>query len=238
MVSQIEGRALEMTGIGPHNAQLKFPRRQPLKTITRILAAALLLTVALDVQAQQSPSSRRLYKWVDSQGQVHYGDVVPPEYAAQEKDVINGQGVEIEHQDAQKSPEQQAAEEQKRLSAEELRHRDQNLLNTYVSLQEIERLRDQRLSLLSDQMKVTNQFLEILNGRLSKLEKSSLRYRPYSDDPKAAPMPDQVAEDLVRMDNDILTQQQNLREKQNEETTMRAQFDSDITRFKELKGIH
>jgi hypothetical protein len=209
-----------------------------LKTIGRVLAAVLLLTGALDVQAQQSSSSRRLYKWVDSQGQVHYGDVVPPEYAAQEKDVINGQGVEIEHLDAQKSPEQQAAEEQKRRSAEELRHRDQNLLNTYVSLQEIERLRDQRLSLLSDQMKVTNQFLEILNGRLSKLEKSSLRYRPYSDDPKAAPMPDQVAEDLVRMDNDILTQQQNLREKQNEETTMRAQFDSDITRFKELKGIH
>ena len=209
-----------------------------MKTIGRVLAAVLLLTGALDVQAQQSSSSRRLYKWVDSQGQVHYGDVVPPEYAAQEKDVINGQGVEIEHLDAQKSPEQQAAEEQKRRSAEELRHRDQNLLNTYVSLQEIERLRDQRLSLLSDQMKVTNQFLEILNGRLSKLEKSSLRYRPYSDDPKAAPMPDQVAEDLVRMDNDILTQQQNLREKQNEETTMRAQFDSDITRFKELKGIH
>ena len=209
-----------------------------MKTIGRVLAAVLLLTGALDVQAQQSSSSRRLYKWVDSQGQVHYGDVVPPEYAAQEKDVINGQGVEIEHLDAQKSPEQQAAEEQKRRSAEELRHRDQNLLNTYVSLQEIERLRDQRLSLLSDQMKVTNQFLEILNGRLSKLEKSSLRYRPYSADPKAAPMPDQVAEDLVRMDNDILTQQQNLREKQNEETTMRAQFDSDITRFKELKGIH
>ena len=209
-----------------------------MKTIGRVLAAVLLLTGALDVQAQQSSSSRRLYKWVDSQGQVHYGDVVPPEYAAQEKDVINGQGVEIEHLDAQKSPEQQAAEEQKRRSAEELRHRDQNLLNTYVSLQEIERLRDQRLSLLSDQMKVTNQFLEILNGRLSKLEKSSLRYRPYSDDPKAAPMPDQVAEDLVRMDNDILTQQQNLREKQNEETTMRAQFDSDITRFKELKASH
>jgi hypothetical protein len=40
------------------------------------------------------------------------------------------------------------------------------------------------------------------------------------------------------MDNDIRTQEQNLREKQKEETTMRAQFDADITRFKELKGSH
>ena len=99
-------------------------------------------------------------------------------------------------------------------------------------------MRDQRLSLLSDQMKVTNQFLEILNGRLAKLQKVSLRYKPYSNDPKAGPMPDQVAEDLVRMDNDIRTQEQNLREKQKEETTMRANFERDITRFKELKGLH
>jgi len=207
------------------------------KTISGILAALLLLTSAVAVHAQQ-PAGRKLYKWVDSQGQVHYGDSIPSEYASQEKDVVNGQGVTIEHQDAPKSPEQVAAEEQKRAAAEELRHRDQNLLSTYGSLQEIERLRDQRLSLLSDQMKVTNQFLEILNGRLAKLEKSSLRYKPYSDDPKAQPMPDQVAEDLVRMDNDIRTQEQNLREKQKEETTMRAQFDADITRFKELKGSH
>ena len=208
-----------------------------MKTSAVILAALLLSTSAAAVHAQQ-PAGRKLYKWIDSQGQVHYGDSVPAEYAAKEKDVINAQGVPIEHQEAQKSPEQQAAEDQKRAAAEELQHRDQNLLNTYVSLQEIERLRDQRLSLLSDQMKVTNQFLEILNGRLAKLQKVSLRYKPYSNDPKAGPMPDQVAEDLVRMDNDIRTQEQNLREKQKEETTMRANFERDITRFKELKGLH
>jgi hypothetical protein len=38
--------------------------------------------------------------------------------------------------------------------------------------------------------------------------------------------------------NDIRTQEENLAEKRSEETTMRKQFDSDIFRFKELKGIH
>jgi hypothetical protein len=51
-------------------------------------------------------------------------------------------------------------------------------------------------------------------------------------------MSDQVAEDLVRVGNDIRTQEENLREKRSEETTMRKQFESDIDRFKELKGIH
>ena len=51
-------------------------------------------------------------------------------------------------------------------------------------------------------------------------------------------MPDQFAEDLVRLGNDIRTQEQNLSEKHSEETTMSKQFESDIARFKELKAIH
>ena len=54
----------------------------------------------------------------------------------------------------------------------------------------------------------------------------------------APAMPDQIAEDLVRVGIDIRTQEQNLREKRSEETIMSKQFDSDIARFKELKGIH
>jgi len=51
-------------------------------------------------------------------------------------------------------------------------------------------------------------------------------------------MSDQVAEDLVHVGFDIHTQQQNLRARRNEESVMSRQFESDIARFKELKGIH
>jgi hypothetical protein len=182
-------------------------------------------------------NGRTLYKWVDDQGVTHFGDQIPPEYATQEQHIINSQGVEIKHLEAQKSPDQLAAEEQKRKDAEDRQNSDRNLLNTYVSVQEIERLRDQRLDLLADQIKVTNQFLDTLNGRMKKLRVSSMRFKPYSADEKAPPMPDQVAEDLVRLANDIHTQEQNLLEKRGEEATMKQQFDGDIFRFKELKHI-
>jgi hypothetical protein len=185
-----------------------------------------------------STNGRTLYKWVDEQGVTHYGDHIPPEYASQEQHIMNSQGVEISRLDAQKSADQMAAEEQKRLEAQQSQNRDRNLLNTYASVQEIERLRDQRVTLLSDQIKVTSQFLEVLNGRLNKLRTASMHFKPYNNDAAAPPMPDQVAEDLVRVGNDIRTQQQNLHEKRSEEATMRKQFDSDIQRFKELKGIH
>ncbi len=207
-----------------------------MKKIAWTLCAVILL--ASPGFAAGPANGRTLYKWVDEQGVTHYGDRIPPEYAAQEKQVINSQGVEISRLEAQKSPEVLAAEDQKRAEAEQSRNRDRNLLNTYASVQEIERLRDQRVTLLTDQIKVTSQFLELLNGKLKKLRVSSMHFKPYSSDPKAPAMPDQIAEDLVRVGNDMRTQEQNLREKRSEESIMSKQFDSDIVRFKELKGIH
>jgi Domain of unknown function (DUF4124) len=208
------------------------------KNVAWILCALTLLASPGFAAGAGASNGRTLYKWVDEQGVTHYGDHIPPEFAGQEQQVINSQGVEIRRLEAAKTPEQLAAEEQKKTEAQQRQNRDKNLLNTYASVQEIERLRDQRLALVSDQIKVTSQFLEVLNGKLKKLRASSTRFKPYNTDPNAQAMPDQIAEDLVRVGNDIRTQEQNLREKRSEETTMRKQFESDIERFKELKGIH
>jgi len=197
-----------------------------------------LLLIATALAAGTSSSGRKLYKWVDEQGVTHYGDQIPPEYATQERQVINSQGIELDHLEAQKSPEQLAEEDKKKQDAVQRAARDKNLLSTYVSVQEIERLRDQRLSLLTDQIKVTNQFLEVLNGKMTKLRATSTHYKPYSTDPNAPAMPDQMAEDLVRVGNDIHTQEENLREKHTEAADMSQKFDADIARFKELKGTH
>jgi hypothetical protein len=202
-----------------------------------LCAVALLATSAINAGAATT-NARKVYKWVDGQGVTHYGDNIPPEYASQEQHVINAQGFETEHVDAQKSSEQMAAEEQKKIELAASASRDQNLLNTYGSVMEIERLRDQRLALLSDQVKVTGQFLEVLNGRLKKLRAASMRFKPYNTDANAPPMTDQVAEDLVRVGADIHTQEENLREKRAEEAAMSKQFESDIARFKQLKGLH
>jgi len=207
-----------------------------LKNLVWVVCA--FLALASSIGSAASSSDRKLYKWVDEQGVTHYGDHVPPEYAAQEQHVINAQGIETERIEAQKTGDQLAAEEQKKRDAEASANRDRNLLNTYVSVSEIERLRDQRLELLADQVKVTGQFLEILNGRLKKLQLASMRFRPYSNDPHAPAMSDQIAEDLVRVGTDIRTQEENLREKRSEESAMSKQFDSDIARFKELRVTH
>ncbi len=211
-----------------------------MKNVAWILCLCALLAFTVAAAAPTpSPSNngRVLYKWLDKDGVTHYGDHVPPEYASQEQHILNAQGYEIKHLDAQKSAEQAASDEKKILDAQQSALRDKNLLSTFASVQEIERLRDQRLTLLADQIKVTNQFLETLNGQMKKMRGDSMRFRPYNSDPKAPIMPDQMAEDLVRLSTDVRTQQKNLQQKRSEEATMSIQFESDIDRFKELKHI-
>src|ERR1700677_4646140 len=106
-----------------------------LKTAAWILCATTVLALPAFV-AFPANNGRVVYKWVDEQGVTHYGDHIPPEYAAQEQHVINSQGVEINRLDAQKTPEQLAAEDQKKAEALQNQNRDKNLLNTYASVQE------------------------------------------------------------------------------------------------------
>src|SRR6202795_407199 len=95
-----------------------------LKNVAGLLCAVMLL--ASPGFAAGASNGRTLYKWVDEQGVTHYGDHIPPEYAAQEQHVINAQGVEISRLEAQKTPEQLAVEEQKKLEAQQARDRDRN----------------------------------------------------------------------------------------------------------------
>src|SRR5260370_5914502 len=86
-----------------------------------------MLRASPGVAAGAGASGRTLYKWVDEQGVTHYGDRIPPEYAAQEKSVINSHGIEINRLEAQKTPEALAAEDQKKAEAEQSKNRDRNL---------------------------------------------------------------------------------------------------------------
>lgn len=206
--------------------------------VTALMASLTLVAAGAAGAAGPDNSGRKLFKWVDSQGQVHFGDHVPDEYATQEQHIFNKQGVEVDRIDAQKTPEQLAADEQKVRLAEERRNRDHNLLTTYASVEEIERLRDQRLGLVADQISVATQFLDILHGRLEKLRSDAMRFRPYSENEKAPRLPDVNVEDMARVGADIRTQEDNLRQKRAEQTELQTQFSADIARYKELKGIH
>ncbi|MFI4913871.1 MAG: DUF4124 domain-containing protein [Steroidobacterales bacterium] len=180
----------------------------------------------------------QVYKWTDDKGVVHYGDSVPPEYAQSQRSVLNSQGVEIDRVEGRLNA-AQAAEQQRAGEAAKLRaQHDQFLLATYASTKDIEQLRDERLDQIDGQIKASSLYIDSLAARLQALQERSRHFKPYSDDPNARRMPDELAEELVRTSNENRSQRLALEAKRTEAADVRTQFDTDITRYRELTARH
>ena len=199
-----------------------------------LLVAALVAGTGAVVAAERKDG--KTYKWVDDKNVVHYGDHVPPEYAKRERAVLNDQGVQVDKLEAEKTPEQLAEFERRDKLAREQKQHDEFLLTTYTSVRDIEALRDQRLSQIADQRASTETYIESLNDRLAQLQLRAQTFRPYNAGAGARQMPDKLAEDLIRTLNEMRRQRQALDDRRNEETALRARFQSDIDRYRLLRS--
>jgi hypothetical protein len=186
-----------------------------------------------------------LYRWVDDQGTVHFGDSVPPEYSKTDRQVLNERGVMIKELPGEKTAEELEADkrsdaiddaERRRQLADE--RRDAVLLSTYLSIAEIEALRNRRKELLDGQIRVTEVYLLNLREKLLQLQKDASRFQPYNSDPNAPPIHDWLAKELADTLDSILDYQQTLADTQKQKGEMVAKFDADIERFKTLKGLN
>lgn len=205
-----------------------------------IAAAAVILAIGIAGAGVAEAQGKKVYRWVDDKGQVHYGDSIPPEYANQDSEVLNRQGVAVSRIEGNETPEEAKARkefEQKQKDLAQQRQRDRVLLQTYLSVQEIEALRDRRLDLIDSQIRVQQQYLSQLRLKHGQQLSQAAKYKPYSKDPAAQPVPPDVAADITRSETDIRTQQANLQKKVADRKALQAQFERDIARYKELKGI-
>jgi hypothetical protein len=210
--------------------------RAPRIALGLLLASAALLPPGAN--AGNDNKSIAAYRWVDEQGVVHYGDSIPPQYAEKAHAMLNKQGVEVGHTDAQKTPEQLAAEA--RVQAEVLKRQqhDNFLVTTYTSVKDIESLRDVRVDQLQGQRVAAEAYVDNLHSRLVALEGRAKHFRPYNTRKDAHRMPDDLAEDLVRTLNELHTQSNVLVAKNEEVSALKAQFQTDIERYRELHDGH
>jgi hypothetical protein len=211
-----------------------------LRFIVLMLASTMLGAAAYGAPAQHPSNSNKgvAYRWVDEQGVVHYGDNIPPQYASQDRTILNSQGVEVGHLDRQKTPEEEAVAAKARDAAMKQRQHDAFLVSTYTSVKDIEALRDARLEQLKTQRAAAEQYVESLRVRLASLQSRALSYRPYADRKDGWRMPDDLAENLVRTLNELRVQSSALASNGAEETVLRQQFQADIERYRELHAIH
>jgi len=207
-----------------------------------LLALAWLALPSLTA-AQHGGTEAKLYRWVDDKGEVHYTDRIPAEYANRDRNVLNKEGVRVGFEEGEITPEERAEAERKAAEAAtvaarkaEVARRDRMLLETYGSVSDIEDLRDRRLELLESQIKVTELYLANLRKRLVSLQDEAGNYKPYTARENAPQIPENLQLDITRTAASINVYEQTLARTRSDQQTLRATFDNDVRRFKELKG--
>jgi len=187
-------------------------------------AAALCAAVSLNAEA-------KLFKWVDNNGTTHYGETIPPEYA--NKDAVKLEKGRIEKREDknanQKAAQKDPAAEKARIEAE--RH-DNALINTYSSEKEIDLARDRNL-----------QQVEARTGSFSTLLKSaqenevSLQKEAEGLAKQGRKIPKSLEEELVEAKARIVKLQGDLDNSLKENEAVKARYEADKIRYRELKGI-
>ncbi|MCC7464301.1 MAG: DUF4124 domain-containing protein [Gammaproteobacteria bacterium] len=212
-----------------------------MRTIVLPVLVATLLAVASAPAAEKprrsgtkSQPEEQTYKWVNEKGEVQYGDAVPAQYSQSERVILNKQGVEIGRIDSRRNAQQAAEQTRAQQEAERRLQHDQFLLTTYTSTRDIERLRDERLEQIDGQIKAAQAYIETLDSRLLALQGRATRYKPYAATADAPRMPDDMVEDLVRTASETRDQRRSLETRRKDLLDVRAQFDADIARYKEL----
>lgn len=204
-----------------------------MKPILHHICSLIILPVLL---AGSAGAAERTFRWVDDNGQVHYGDRVPPQYVNKERQEINGQGRLVKIYEAQKTPEEKARDQrlaalaEAREKAVEQQHRhDQTLLATYSSEQDMLMARDGTVAAIETLIQLTDQRIASMEKRLRKLTEEAAEYERSG---KKLPMG--LVDQITDIRKQISRNEQFVRKKEQEKTATVRQFEADIRRFRNL----
>ncbi|GAB4124228.1 MAG: hypothetical protein Fur0040_05970 [Sideroxydans sp.] len=193
----------------------------------KILIATTVLSTLLAFHAEA-----RLYKWVDSNGTTHYGETIPPEYA-------NREPVKLEKGRIEKREDKRANAENKPLkdpqaekARREAERRDNALLSTYASEQEIDLALARNLQQVDARTNSYRSLLKSAQDNLAQLEKEREDWLK-----QGRQIPKSLEEDLVDGQSRVEKFQRDLEGSLKEAENVRARFEADKQRYRELKGL-
>ena len=176
-----------------------------------------------------------MYRWVDSNGRVHYSDTLPPTYQKSGAAEMNKQGniIKRTQSEAERKAEAEHQAEQLRIQQEQQKQAqlDRALMSTYTTEAEIDLARDRalehhKLAIKGAEIraKAVDANLAELNGRVAAIEKAG---QPISSNLKE--QLDQAINESLELKRLIL---------QNEEAMVqvRDKYAADKARFRVLSG--
>ncbi len=205
---------------------------------SRFFISATIFSLYVALSCLAAPVNAKTYRWVDDQGQVHYGDQIPSNDIDRAYSVMNKEGVRVDNVKKAKTKEQLKEEAQlkkqqeaKDKLAQEQQKYDQILLDTYTKVSDLEETRDRYISTLEGLIKVSQHKLAGLNDKLDKLNKNAAN---LERDGKT--IPEEMHKDIANIQTQIERENNFITGQRSQQKELRDKFAADIKRFKELKA--
>lgn len=190
---------------------------------SKILGATLVLCAAFSATVEA-----KLYKWVDDQGETHYGEVIPPEYAGKQAVQVE-KGREIKPKEVELEtvdPDKRTAQQQ---AALEQRRHDKALINTYSSEKEIDLARDRNLQQVEARIEGIHLMQKSAQEGLDDFNKE------VNDTKQAGkPIPPSLQADIAAAQNKIERLKHELAVAEEKAASVKASFEADKARYHEL----
>lgn len=184
-----------------------------------------------------------LYKWIDEEGNVRYSDRLPANQAKKKHHQMNRQGMVVSTTEEAKTEAELAAEAEAKRKQEEADkeaarlkaiqdQKDQVLLLTFSSEQELQHARDDRIEVLESVIQLINKSIITNQEKLEAVQKrADERYLS-----KGQEVPGGLAQKIEHFERQIENRTDQLLLKLQERKKINEQYELDLARYRELKA--
>ncbi|MDQ7016225.1 MAG: DUF4124 domain-containing protein [Gammaproteobacteria bacterium] len=194
------------------------------------------LFVLLTATVEAAPE--RVFKWVDQNGVIHYGDILNNRANQGRHAVLNSQGVTIKQINAIATPAELAAKEETKkrheiqlARQEQQRRSDQILLTTFTTERDLLLARNGRLDSIDSTIQLNQRRLDSIERQLQDLRKMLIRL-----DVREKQSTQHLLKQQAHLEKQQSKLEQALSEKQHEHNNLARKFDRDLLRFRELQA--
>ncbi len=193
--------------------------------------SAIILVCSFSAQA-------KMYKWVDENGEMHFGDRIPPQYLVKEHEELNESGVVTKHQAAAKTAEEKAearrVEYEKKKAAlveKKKKQRDRVLLDTYTTERDLIVARDSRLEAVGSQIQLAETIISDSNKSIEALETQVAQIKTSNRE-----VPADMYQRIDSEKQQVAVQSEVMANHKKRRDDIATQFNDYIERFKVLKA--
>ena len=201
------------------------------------LSLAVMVVALASTSLSAQEVKKKLYRWVDKDGKVHYDDALPAEAVDQARREFSANtGTATGSVDRALTPEERAQQEAAAkaaaaasVSAEERARNEQAMLTSYETENDLRRAYNERLELLKQTLESTDVGLQSLHASLSaslaQAAESELEHKPVDS---------KRADSIREMHAEVLKQQIFQANRKAELMSLDSEFQRMLNRYREL----